>query len=149
MNMDPNAFAFPLHLLPVFVLVAFCLSLLTLLVLTLIDSGIAQTYARQRLDERLSISRMARMLSARGIDRAHYLNSVPMAEVRRQLARCRDCDRTAQCDRAFLGGCTGGSRFEFCPNVAVLDALQPALAHGHGAPAAPTPAAAAGKRLSP
>jgi len=77
------------------------------------DTGLVRAYQRWRL----SRTRMSRLLKRRHVEAAAYVRSLPVVEVKAQIARCRDCQCKERCDRALrsLAPCT--SRYSFCPNT--------------------------------
>jgi hypothetical protein len=111
-----NIFSLPLQLyIPItigIVLVSVCL----LALLLLVDN---ETVLRGRLRS----LRMNEMLQMRGLGQEEYLRLTPPAEVRRQLARCRHCAHTRQCDAAIMAGEVFGTGFSYCPNTPALDKI--------------------------
>ena len=70
---------------------------------------------------RLRSTRMSRLLRRRHVGVGEYVRSLPVAEVKAQIARCQGCACKALCDRALgsIAPCT--SRYSFCPNTEPVD----------------------------
>ena len=70
---------------------------------------------------RLRGTRLRRVLERRHVDVGTYLEATPFAEVEMHLARCAACQSAWTCDRTVVSLAASSSRYEFCPNVDVID----------------------------
>ena len=95
--------------------------LATLALLTLRDTDEDTWLVRAYQGWRLKGTRMSRLLKRRHVGVGDYVRSLPVAEVKAQIARCHDCQCKELCDRALrsIAPCT--SRYSFCPNTDSVD----------------------------
>lgn len=71
---------------------------------------------RRHLAQELARLRLSKMLSALGIDTNAYLHSERVVDVQKQMKRCSECARTAECDDRLSAGEIDPDGIEFCNN---------------------------------
>lgn len=97
---------------------------LTLAAVLAFDHSLHRSIQRLIIGFQLRRLRMGRMLAARGISPAQYLRAASAVELRKQLARCRDCRQKTRCDQAFAMGPSSDPHYSFCPNTFALNRVQ-------------------------
>jgi len=97
------------------------LSIGTLIVLSLIDSGSVQSLQRAVLAHQLHKLRLSRMLRKRGIDEGRYVRLIPVAELRTAVANCRSCPEQGKCDAVLAAPGWCARSLPECPNTRALD----------------------------
>jgi len=63
------------------------------------------------------------MLAALGIDVDSYLHSERIVDIQRQMGRCSDCGRTAECDDRLARGDVDAADIGFCNNEQSLQQI--------------------------
>jgi hypothetical protein len=78
---------------------------------------------RQTLARDIDKLRLSRMLAALGIDVDSYLHSERIVDIQRQMGRCSDCGRTAECDDRLARGDVDAADIGFCNNEQSLQQI--------------------------
>jgi hypothetical protein len=97
---------------------------LALVGLIAVDRRLVQSIQRAGIGRQLRCLRLNRMLRPRGISREQYLGSFAIADLRRQLALCRNCTQQQRCDEAFVTDPSSDLYQFFCSNAFTLIRLQ-------------------------
>lgn len=71
---------------------------------------------RRALAEQLNNFRLARMLTALGIDIDEYLSTERVVDIHRHMERCGACTNVGECDERLAGGNLAADEIEFCNN---------------------------------
>ena len=78
---------------------------------------------RQKLAQDLHKLRLAKMLSALGIDINSYLHTARSIDIYQQMNRCAACENTRECDESLAQEDIEASKIDFCNNEQSLQEL--------------------------
>ena len=78
---------------------------------------------RQTLARDIEKLRLSRMLAALGIEVTGYLHNERILDIQRQMGRCSDCERTAECDDRLARGEVDAADIGFCNNERSLQKI--------------------------
>jgi hypothetical protein len=78
---------------------------------------------RRALAEQLDNFRLARMLTALGIDIDEYLSTERVVDIHRHMERCGACENVGECDERLADGKLSTSDIGFCNNEQSLQKI--------------------------
>ncbi|MGB5539676.1 MAG: DUF6455 family protein [Gammaproteobacteria bacterium] len=78
---------------------------------------------RRALAEQLDNYRLAKMLTALGIDIDEYLSTERVVDINTQMTRCGACENVGECDEKLAGGRISAGNIGFCNNEQSLQKL--------------------------
>ena len=78
---------------------------------------------RRTLAEQLDNFRLAKMLTALGIDIDEYLSTERVVDIHTQMTRCVACENVGECDEKLAGGSISAGNIGFCNNEQSLQEL--------------------------
>ena len=78
---------------------------------------------RRALAEQLDNFRLAKMLTALGIDIDEYLSTERVVDIHTQMTRCGACENVGECDEKLAGGSISVGNIGFCNNEQSLQKL--------------------------
>jgi hypothetical protein len=87
---------------------------------------------RRALATRLDNFRLAKMLTALGIDIDEYLSTERVVDIHRQMERCGACENVGECDDRLAQGPVEAGDIGFCNNEQSLQAIVRARSHSAG-----------------
>jgi hypothetical protein len=78
---------------------------------------------RRTLAEKVNSLRLAKMLSALGIDIDEYLSTERVVDIHTQMTRCGACENVEECDDSLAPGSISAHDIGFCNNEEALQKI--------------------------
>lgn len=78
----------------------------------------------QSLEKEFNRLRLSHMLSALGINKAHYIHTMKVVDIKQQMANCNQCTNTTECDSKLSSGDIDVDTIEFCNNEESLKEIK-------------------------
>lgn len=95
----------------------------TLLMIAIVFNFKAGIRYRKALADKLSNFRLAKMLTALGIDIDEYLSTERVVDIHAHMARCGACENVGECDERLTAGKVSAEEIGFCNNEQSLQKI--------------------------